>query len=133
MPTALAKPKKPAARTTRPRPAAPPPAAGVDAADLRSRYGLPRRSFARVLGVSERTLADLEAGREPTEPTRRRLAEADRLHRALATVIQPDALGPWLDAPNDAFGGLKPLELVERGETDRLWHMLFDLRSGNPA
>ena len=133
MPTALAKPKK-SARAARPGAAAPPPsAAGIDAADLRSRYGLPRRSFARVLGVSERTLADLEAGKLPTEPTRRRLAEADRLHRALATVIRPDALGPWLDAPNDAFGGLKPLELVERGETDRLWHMLFDLRSGNPA
>lgn len=51
----------------------------------------------------------------------------------LALVIKADALGPWLDAPNATFGGLKPLELIERGEADRLWHMLFDLRSGNPA
>ena len=69
----------------------------------------------------------------PAAPLRRRLAEADRLHRALVGVIRPDALGPWLDAPNNAFGGLKPVELVQRGQTDRLWHMLFDLRSGNPA
>ena len=69
----------------------------------------------------------------PTAPPRRRLAEADRLHRALSSVIRPDALGPWLNAPNDAFGGLKPLELIERGETGRLWQMLFDLCSGNPA
>ena len=59
--------------------------------------------------------------------------EANRLCRALSSVIRPDALGPWLDAPNPAFGGLKPLELIERGETGRLWQMLFDLRGGNPA
>ena len=40
----------------------------------------------------------------PTAPPRRRLAEADRLHRALSSVIRPDALGPWLDAPNPAYG-----------------------------
>lgn len=115
------------------QPAVAAPRAGADAADLRERYGLPRRTFARVLGVSERTLAGVESGGAASEPVRRRLAEADRLHRALARVIQPAALPAWLDTPGDAFGGLKPLELVERGEVDRLWRMLFELRSGNPA
>ena len=36
----------------------------------------------------------------------------------------------WLRTPNAAFGGLKPLEVIERGETDRLWRMLFYLESG---
>ena len=114
-------------------PAATPACPGVDAGDLRARYGLPRRTFARVLGVSERTLAGLESGGATTEPVRRRLAEADRLHRALVKVVRPAALPAWLDQPNDAFAGLKPVELVERGEADRLWQMLFELRSGDPA
>ena len=132
MPTITAKPKR---REAKPVAATAPTAEprGLDAAAVRRRFGLPRKTFARVAGVSERTLAGLEAGGPPSASARRRLAEADRLGRALATVVRPAALGPWLDAPNPAFGGLKPLELVERGESDRLWRMLFELRSGNPA
>jgi hypothetical protein len=29
-----------------------------------------------------------------------------------------------------AFGELKPLEVIERGEIDRLWNMIFYLESG---
>jgi hypothetical protein len=35
-----------------------------------------------------------------------------------------------LEAPNPAFNGLKPLEVVERGEVERLWQMVFYLESG---
>ena len=45
-------------------------------------------------------------------------------------VIRNDAIGPWLEQPNEAFDGLKPLEVIERGEVDRLWAMIFYLRSG---
>ena len=40
-----------------------------------------------------------------------------------------DSNGAWLDAPNPAFDGLKPLEVIERGEIDRLWNMIFYLES----
>jgi hypothetical protein len=36
----------------------------------------------------------------------------------------------WLQTPNPAFGELKPLEVIERGEIDRLWSMIFYLESG---
>jgi len=39
-------------------------------------------------------------------------------------------VGKWLETPNDAFGGLKPLEVIERGEIDRIWQMVHTLRSG---
>ena len=48
----------------------------------------------------------------------------DRLHRALAQVIRTDEIGEWFQTPAPAFGGLKPLEVVERGETDRIWAMI---------
>jgi hypothetical protein len=39
----------------------------------------------------------------------------------------------WLDTPNDAFGGLKPVEVTERGEADRLWRMIYFLGSGTAS
>jgi Protein of unknown function (DUF2384) len=62
-----------------------------------------------------------------------RVAELNRLQAALAKVIKPDARARWMDTPNQSFGGLTPIEVVERGETDRLWRMCHQLVSGEPA
>lgn len=61
------------------------------------------------------------------------MSEVQRLCDALKKVIDPRAIGPWMQEPNRAFGGLKPLEVIERGEIDRLWRMIYQLESGNPA
>ena len=42
-------------------------------------------------------------------------------------------IGPWLDTPNPAFEGSTPLQAIERGESDRLWRMIWELRIGNSA
>jgi len=34
--------------------------------------------------------------------------------------MKADYVATWLESPNPAFGGLKPLEVVERGEIDRI-------------
>ncbi len=60
----------------------------------------------------------------------RQFKEHRRVIDALGEVIQKDAIGPWLDQPNDAFDGLKPIELIERGKVDRIWQMIYYLRSG---
>jgi transcriptional regulator with XRE-family HTH domain len=101
-------------------------------AQLRDQLGVSRPVLARLLGLSERTLGDLErGGRSASDSARRRLAEADRLYRKLCRVIKPHAVGPWLVTPNKSFGGFKPLELIERGESDRLWHMIYELEAGD--
>jgi hypothetical protein len=74
----------------------------------------------------------LEGGAVPSEPIARHLTELERLTRALSEVIKREALGKWLQTPNPAFGGSKPLEVIERGESDRLWEMIYFLRSGVP-
>jgi hypothetical protein len=61
------------------------------------------------------------------------MTEMQRLYQALANVMKPGFVGEWLQAPNDAFSGLKPLEVVERGEVDRLWRMIYALESGMPG
>jgi hypothetical protein len=60
-------------------------------------------------------------------------SEMQSLKRALAELINPDAIGPWMDEPNDEFDGLKPSEVIERGEIDRIWALIYDLRSGSPT
>ena len=50
--------------------------------------------------------------------------------RVLGLVLSRPA---WLDAPNPAFEGLKPLEVIERGQVDRLWQMVFLVESGTPS
>ena len=47
--------------------------------------------------------------------------------------MSPEAIPGWLNSPNRAFDGLKPIEVIERGEIDRLWDMIFYLESGIPS
>ena len=58
------------------------------------------------------------------------MTELRRIVDALAEVMVAETIGDWLVTPNDAFDGLKPLEVIERGEVDRVWQMIFLLRSG---
>jgi hypothetical protein len=103
------------------------------ALELRNRLQLGQPVFARLLAASVRTLATLESGAAPTEALERRLNEVQRLIGALEEVIRTPSLGMWLQTPNPAFEGLKPVEVVERGESDRLWAMIYFLRAGVPA
>jgi DNA-binding transcriptional regulator YiaG len=105
---------------------------GRSVLQLRSRLGLTRDQFARLVPVSVRHLATIESNQKPTEPVRRRFIELGRMIDALEQVIQAKAIGPWLTRPNEALGGLKPIEVIERGEVDRIWEMIFFLRSGEP-
>ncbi len=64
------------------------------------------------------------------DSARRRLLEFVRFRERLAQVVKPAAIPHWLDTPNEAFDGLKPVEVSERGEIDRLWGMIFYLEPG---
>jgi transcriptional regulator with XRE-family HTH domain len=103
------------------------------AAALRQRLQLSQPLFARLLPVSVRSLSTLESGSDPSEPVARRLTELQRLTDALTEVMQEKSVGGWLQTANAAFDGLKPLEVIERGESDRIWEMIYFLRSGVPS
>jgi DNA-binding transcriptional regulator YiaG len=102
-------------------------------ADLRKWLQLKQSVFARLIPVSVRSLATLESGTPPTDVVARRLVELQRLTKALAEVMKTESLGTWLQTPNEAFDGLKPIEVIDRGEIDRLWSMIYFLRSGVSA
>src|SRR5580704_16943889 len=102
--------------------------ANVDA--VRRKLGLTRKVFSRLTGFSERAIAGWEGGGKPDEPGLRRIRETERFQARLAEVVRPEEIPQWLETPNEAFGGLKPLEVIERGEIDRLWNMIYYLESG---
>ena len=114
-------------------PALRPVPAGVPVREIRDNLGLNRKLFSRLTGYSERAVADWEAGKELSDSTRQRLTEIQRLQLALARVMQADFVGTWLQTPNPAFEGFKPIEIVERGEIDRLWRMIHRLEAGLPG
>jgi transcriptional regulator with XRE-family HTH domain len=100
---------------------------------LRARLDMSRETFARLVPMSTRNLANIEAGKTPSAAVLRQFKELRRVIDALSEVIQNDAIGPWLEQPNEAFNGLKPIEVIERGEVDRIWQMIYYLRSGVPS
>jgi len=97
---------------------------------LRAGLGMNRVNFARLVPISVRHLANIEGGQPPTENVVRQLTELRRVVQALGEVVQKEAIGRWLTQPNEAFDGLKPVEVIERGEVDRIWQMVYFLRSG---
>jgi DNA-binding transcriptional regulator YiaG len=99
-------------------------------AEVRRKLSLSRKTFSRLTGFSERAIANWESGGKPDEPGLRRIRETERFQARLAEVVKPEVIPEWLDTPNSAFDGLKPLEVIERGEIDRLWNMIFYLESG---
>jgi hypothetical protein len=68
-----------------------------------------------------------------TDASINNLKEITRISDALAEVMDKGIIGKWLQTPNEAFDGLKPLEVIERGEIDRIWQMIYFLRSGTPV
>jgi DNA-binding transcriptional regulator YiaG len=102
----------------------------VSVNSVRGRLGLSRKLFSRLAGFSERAIADWESGKPVSEAALRRVKELDRLRERLSGVVKEEAIPQWLNSPNDAFEGLKPLEVIERGEVDRLWTMIYHLESG---
>lgn len=101
-----------------------------DAPTLREEFGLTRKTLARMTGLSERTLASWEAGAKLSDSAGRTVTSVERLLRALAEVVHTAAIADWMETPNEAFGQLKPVEVLERGEADRIWRMVYFLGSG---
>jgi DNA-binding transcriptional regulator YiaG len=88
-------------------------------------------TFTRLIGASRRTVATWLAGDPPNRANQRNVSEMFRLFEALAEVVPASQIGPWLESPNPAFEGSTPVQVIERGESDRLWRIIWELRMGN--
>lgn len=59
--------------------------------------------------------------------------DIEQLIEAIGDLMDTATFQNWLQEPNETFDGLTPIELIERGEIDRLWNMVFELRTGMPG
>ena len=96
---------------------------------LRSQLGLSQAELARVTGYSLRAIAGWESGKPLSASARQKMIEAHRLREALAQIVPPDQVGVWMRTPNPAFEGQTPIQVIERGESDRLWRMIIQIDS----
>ena len=99
----------------------------------RAVFKMPQPMVSRLTGFSPRSVAKLSEGETPSSKQEKALVEMDRLLDGLSRVMEPAQIGHWLKLPNQAFDGSTPIQLVERGEIDRIWRMLYDLESGQPG
>jgi hypothetical protein len=86
--------------------------------------------FSCIPRFNLRTVAYWSAGMTPQRSSVQKLKEVTRLFDALSDIIKASAIGPWLQRPNKQFDGSTPLQVMERGESDRLWRMIWQLREG---
>ncbi len=63
----------------------------------------------------------------------RRVDELAMLKEGLARIMKAEFVGEWLRTPNDGFDGLKPMEVIERGDVDRVWRLIYFLEAGLPV
>jgi DNA-binding transcriptional regulator YiaG len=111
-----------------------PSSSGITAIkDFATRYQISHDTLTRITGFSLRAITNWAQGARPSNSSSRRFTETKRLFEALERLVSPEAIGPWLKDPNPAFDGSTPLQVIERGETDRIWRMLHELESGEPA
>jgi transcriptional regulator with XRE-family HTH domain len=101
---------------------------------LRQDLGLNLADFGRMVGLSERSVSTWEAGVDLKESSLRNIVAIGRLYSKLRTFFpSTEQLSNWLKTPNRAFAGSQPLQVIERGEIDRLWRMVYFLESGEPS
>ena len=108
-----------------------PPKTSADVRWLSRTYKLSNEAVSRITGASPRTVSYWNAGTPPQRSSVRKIEEVTRLFDALSDIIKGSVIGEWLQRPNKQFDGSTPLQVVERGETDRLWRMIWQLREGN--
>ena len=94
-------------------------------------FGVTQDSFTRLTGFSPRAVAHWVSGRTPSTSAQKRFTELTRLFDMLSKMVDAKAIGEWLKQPNPAFDGSTPLQVIERGETDRIWRMIWELQTGN--
>lgn len=94
-------------------------------------FGVTQEALTRLAGFSSRAVAHWAQGHPPGNPAQKRLTELTRLFDALSDLVDPKAIGPWLKRSNPALEGSTPLQVIERGEADRIWRMIWELQSGN--
>lgn len=50
----------------------------------------------------------------------------------LERLIKPEFIDSWLNTANKALNNQRPIDLIHKGDTQRLYSMIYALESGEP-
>ena len=101
--------------------------------EIADKFGLRQETLSRLTGFSLRAVAGWASGKKPSAPVQRALTEMDRLLDNLSRLMEPKQVGKWLKEPNSALDGSTPVQVIERGQIDRIWRLLYFVESGEPG
>lgn len=79
-------------------------------------HAVSQERFGRLLGVSWRTVARWEAGKDPDPDNASKLRRLSRVKEALADVISPEHRLGFLEARHPLINRLRPIDLLETPE-----------------
>jgi len=107
--------------------------AEVPVREVREGLGLNQREFAFVTQCAERSISGWENGAPISASARKQLLELQALQRELGDILESGTVGAWLRSANDVFGGERPLDVIARGQSHRIWQLLFWIQSGTAS
>jgi hypothetical protein len=93
--------------------------------ELREFFGISRQEFARLLNL-DGALQDIQVARQ----AQLTIESLDDLKKLLEMQFEDKEIKRWLRTPNAKFDGTPPVNLIARGETDRISHLLTRLAEG---
>lgn len=101
-----------------------------EAARIRETGHLTDRDIARATGAGVSTVgAWLRGTRSPRGERAERVAELSAIVERLARVMEPDYIPVWLHKPVPALGDEKPIDVLGRGEWQRVARLISELES----
>ena len=109
-----------------------PKASTFDVKKFCKQYHVVRPDLTRLTGYSLRSVDKWAGGDKPSAAAQKQLKELIRLFDALADLMETAYVGTWIKDSNEAFDGSTPLQIIERGESDRIWRMVYQLQTGEP-
>jgi DNA-binding XRE family transcriptional regulator len=107
----------------------------IEPRQVRLSLGISRDRMGRLLEVTAKTIGRLEdENRLPAQPAvATRLAKLKELTDLGLLVYTPDGFARFVATPLPVFGGLNALQLIERGEVERVFAELASTYEGVPG
>ena len=99
---------------------------------LREELQLSHEVLARLIACSQEQIEEWETGKPLPTETRQRIKDILGIKSELEKLMQRDFIAEWLEKPNESLDGQTPLEILERGEFDRIRDWIHDTVFGGP-
>lgn len=102
--------------------------------DFRDGYRLDGATLARILDVSEPTLAKWQKGSaSPAAAAAARVKRLEGILAGLARVMKKSFISTWLTSPNDACERRSPADLLAQGDFEAIEDIVYFLEAGEPV